>query len=720
MRASAMRGVWSGTVILWLVCALVLISFIGVEAARADICLPGKNKSEYPTEQHLYFDLETNAAAPAGEEGARTVRARLSGSDKPPASLKIYPLQGKKDRSLLTVTVVPMINTDRETLELVASLHVTETGLSPQSTQAQFEEMAATVEEALQGWEKKLTLGQKEKIQRYGALNLAPDLDGIQINGVLQRPPTKVAFVSPVKNPIDLYDIAKGLESRLGQYGRLEREYNRLESSKLKDGLAALDKFDQQLALFDSKLTSEFESAVSLQRDVSSTKDQLSALEKGLAEAEAQQRETRNEPVPPLYVNVDTRKRSLSEKPGYKLFEDALQRAEDVDRSLYQTLLSNYDATTDQLYKKNLAKLEWLKEIKRKYKERTDRRRQKVLDEITQRVAGLEQDVTTAREDHLRFNQQQTELLTRLRTYYQYLTSNIGDDDSAPDIEDIGTGREAEDTLYDAMDWINNQQGYIEGQRARIDRELGQHIGDLLAIDGRLAVLARDIAERREQAGCWVIRALKKDDNDDLVGVLSEFNTLAGELNSAVSEASDRSGKLAYGQKIFTDSKLDWLEKFGEKIKILSKSAERITSWTGPAEKLLVLNQQFENKDPMFFVGVLEGAGDIAGKVPVIGSTIKVFLDYNAFLSKKILERGQMIHGELAQQALDLLLTSDGQRQLPPEYHLYRARDVRAAIETRLFSASDVEVQEAATEFQIKRIKHLLANGSKSRGLPSR
>lgn len=714
-----MRGLRAGAIILWSFCVSVLVSIGPLQGAPADVCLPGDNETDYPTEQRLYFDLQADAAASAGVNDARTtvVRARLSGSDKPLAKLKVYPRQRKKEQSLLTVTVVPIISTDRATNELVASLDVTEKKLPPLLLEPRFEEMVERVKEALRGWEKRLTPEQKIEIQKYGTLDLIPDLGGAEIEGVSPRAPLRVAFVAPIKNPLVLYDIAKGLESRLGQYAKLERKYSGFEGSKLKDGLVALDKLDRELALFDPDLTSKFESAVRLQRKVASRKSRLTSLEEDLATARARQREIKETPVPVTYVNADKGRRSSRNKPGFRPLDDALRRAENVDRSLYQTLRDNYDETTEQLYRKNLAKLDWLKKTKIKSKDRTDRRRSEGLDEINRTIAGLEQGAAPVREEYRNLNRKKADLLSRLRAYYRRLKSNIDDTNSAPDLNNFETDKEAEDALYEVMDWINNQQGYIEGERARIDRGLGRHIRQLVALDRRLEVLTRDIADRRQQASCWAIRALKKDKNGKFIEVLSDFNKLAGGLKDAVSESSDRAGKLDYGRKIFTDSKLDWLKKFGERIKILSKSAERIKSWTGPVEKLLVLNQQFEKKNPMFFVGVLEGAGDIAGKVPVIGSTVKAFLDYNAFLSKRILERAQLIHGHLAQQALDLLLTSDGQRNLPPGIHLYAAKDIRAAIETKLFSASDAEVQEVATEFQIKRIKHLLANGSKSRGL---
>jgi len=537
-------------------------------------------------------------------------------------------------------------------------------------------------------------------------------LSAIKITGVSPRAPLTVAFVAPKKAPLDLYDIAKGLENRLRQYGKLKNKYSRLEGSKLKDGLAVLDELDRKLALFDADLTSEFESAVELQKKITAKKPHLTSIEEDLAAARIRQREIKEAPAPPIYVNVDRRKWSSRDKQGFKPLNDALQRAEAVERSLYQTLLDNYNTTTQELYDKNRSKLDWLNKTEKKYKNRTDQKRKEDLETISRTIAGLEQEEAANREEFKAINREKAELMSRLRVYYRQLTSNIDDSKPAPDLDNLKTGSQAVDAIYEAMDWINNQYGYLSGERSRIDQELGKHIEQLMALDRQLAVLARDFAEHRQQASCWVIRALKKKDNGDLIEVMTDFNNLAVGLNDSITKASDRADKLDYGSKIFSEYRTDLFEKFGKKIEILSKSAERVKSWSGPVEKLLVMNKQFENEDPMFFVSVLEGAGDIAEKVPVIGSTIKMFLDYNAFLSKRILEQAQLVHSHLALQAVDMLQASDGsQRSLPPKIHLYSAKDIKATIETRLFSASDAEVQEIATEFQILRIKHLLAKG---------
>jgi len=160
-----MRNLRCSFIIQWAFCVSVLFCIGNLQVASAGtVCLPGDEVDSYPTEQHLYFDLHTYDDANVND--AKTIRARLSGSKKPAAKLKVYPKQGEKKQSLLTVTVVPLISTDSDTNELIASLDVPDMKISPLLEGPQFEDMKNKVEEALLGWEKRLTLEQKNEIHK--------------------------------------------------------------------------------------------------------------------------------------------------------------------------------------------------------------------------------------------------------------------------------------------------------------------------------------------------------------------------------------------------------------------------------------------------------------------------------------------------------------------------------------------------------------------------
>lgn len=689
--------------------SLFILTFDPPRARAADVCRPGENEVEYPTQQPLLFAID---AVSRKKEESREVRARLAGSEKPPARLRVYRTIEEKLESRLTATVVPIIQRNAATLELTASLHVPGLVLAKTSPEPELKALAARVGEALRAWRKTLSRDQKEQIQRIGTVELTVDLGPGPWAGVSAAGPLRVTFVALVKSPIDLYDIGKNLEQRLRQYKALDTRYRTLEGNRLEEGLARLDVFDEGLKLFDAELTASFVRVADLQKDLSLRKEALEGMEAELAALREENGKAQTAAAPALYVDVDNRRTSPNPAVGVPLLEDALRRAENADRSLYPMLRNQPDnKTTERLYRENLDKLDWLKATRKKHDEDFAEERAAKLSELSQKMTGLRERIALLRAEYRALNAERDGLSRRQREHYERLRAEFDTRNRAPRLKSSALERDDEEALLDAHDWVEGMKAFQESQRRKLDQELSGLIAELTSIDGQFAVLARDVMERRHQAGRWVIRALKKDDNPDLIGVLDEFNTLAGELKKASGTAAKRAERLAFAQKILTDSQVGLLGKFSKKIKALSAAASKVTSWAGPAKDLLELNRQLENNHPLFLVTVLEGAGTIASKVPVIGSMIKLFLDYNAKATRAILERAQLVHGQIIRTTLDLLT---GQR---PEVHLYSSCEVRNILEPRVGNVSDDEVQEAATELQIRRIMHLLKLGEASSGI---
>ncbi|MEE8371069.1 MAG: hypothetical protein V3R73_02900, partial [Sphingomonadales bacterium] len=528
---------WTGIFGL-IVTSLIFLTFDPPPAKAADVCRAAADEDAYPTQQPLFFQLK---ATSAGGEEAREIKARLAGSGRPPATLRVFRTVEETLENRLTATVVPLIQTDATTLDMTASLHVPEMAFSNSPAKPEIEALADRLEAALVAWRKTLTVDEKKDIQRYGTVELTLSPGFGPVAGARALGPLTVTFVFPIKKSPDLYDIGKGLERRLAQYKVLNSRYQNLEGNRLEEGLARLDTFDEGLGLFDADLTASFERLADLQEDISGGQEALAPLQTELVALRAENSAAQSMAAPALYVDADNKRTSPEPAAGFLLLEDALRRTTRVNEALYNGLLNQpNDRTTRRLYRESEAKLIWLKATAKTHKEATDKARADKFTELSERMTALRAEIDPKKAELRTMGAERDGLSREGRAYYRKLLARFDRRNRAPRLKTSPREEDDEETLLDAHDWIENTRAFEEGEREKLDRELGALIVQLTSIDAQLAVLTRDVMEHRRNAGCAVIRALKKAKNPDLIGVMGEFNTLADELKSASGTAATR------------------------------------------------------------------------------------------------------------------------------------------------------------------------------------
>lgn len=684
---------------------LVLLIFllIGQVVQAADPCLGNPRKPDYPTEQTLTFHF--NSKSEGGKTTTRTISARRSGTNKPGAKLTISSKKAKEFK--IFVTVVPILSTDKERNETVASLDVIKMRVLPPLAGAQAKEVSAEIEDNLIAWRERLSGEHKINIQKAGVVELPIKIEILNASKNVKQIPNSVSFVASIKNYPDLYNIAKGLEVRLDQYRQISNQYNQFDLDRLKQGIATLKKIDANLNLFKLDQSAVFEQAVILQKAISSTSNKHKTLISEIQQLQTDRARIVEKQPSIIYVSVDKKKWSKKKKGGFVELEKALAHAKKVDQNLYQSLLNNYNQEQDRLYQKNKQRLDWLEGKKRNIEIEAKDKQTKALKEIDPRISSVKNAAEKLAIELGGLKSKKYIHFSNLNKYIDSLTSNIEDNSYPANINESGNDTEVESALYDALDWAVNQQAYLQNQREQLDEKLGRQLRQWKTLDRQLAVSTRNIAEHRLRAFCSMRKALSQGGNSEALDHLSEFNKSAGELKKALSLASDSAEKYDYARKIYSDIGPEIISRLGEKISILSDAANKIESWSGPVENLLQLNQQLENNNPMFLVTVLEGTGAIAEKVPVIGHATKMVLGYQVFLSKKIISRGQEIHSEIVRQVIDHEIHDEGRKH--PSRHLYSSKEVRDIIESGRYP-TDTDIQEIATSFQADRILYLLTH----------
>jgi hypothetical protein len=725
--------------------AAVAVIVISTPALADNACTFAPSQSSNPTEQRFGFDYrDVPATARSGAadtrildaEPGRPVKLTLKGKTLTrPTDRRA----GKPVKNALTVTVVPIVgpieNGDGKwalTLDVTAIKPV-KTGLED----AAGKRLAAAskkLEQTLRAWRRKLTTAEKNQLQTRGSISLSlreavSKSDSLTLTGA-----GKIVAVARVVRATNLYNVAKGLAVRQGQFNRLKQQLDAIKLGEVSKTLASLRASQEGLRQIDRDVVPALLKAFNLFESKEGSQSLIEYIDKtDLPKAEEKRRileDAKKKDV--LYVDIrgGTPKASRGKQPSQRYIPvgEAMKQVrgkrDRVAENLRQAYRDQYArgskeiTSLDQVEKKvrrsksyrdqNRA-LKWLKGQNKTHLQQIKQAHDSGITRAREDVGRLRKERATHVEKIRRDDAEFFKMRSGLNGAYDIAVKTLARDRKTPG-SDIFHGKASAENMIKARLWVRAKLRQRREAEKRTAGTVARTLDRLENGDRRLAVVGRQLLEQRYHAACRLRKALgtlDKETYGPVLTTLKQFNGGLGTFKDMLGKAGSRLGHLEKAVK-YLGEKSKSLDYVKGRVELFSNAVGVVDKWTKRAESLATLKNDLDRNDPMFLVTVLSGSKEIAGSVPVLGQTIGRFLGFYADAAKAIISKAQNLRTELMRKTLKVIRIRPTQE---PERHLYSEREIRAAIQHGHYSTTDAEIKGLATEFQARRIMFLLASG---------
>ena len=471
----------------WVAAIAVIICSAPALADNACTFAPGQSSD--PTEQRFGFDYrDVPTAAGSGTADARVLDAEPGRPVK--LTLKGKTLTrptdrraGKPVKNALTVTVVPIVGPIENgngkwalTLDVTA-VNPVKTGLED----AAGKRLAAASEklgQTLRAWRRELTTAEKNQLQTRGSISLSLREAVSKNDSLTLAGAGKVVAVARVVRATNLYNIAKGLAVRQGQFNRLKQQLDAIKFGEVSKTLASLRASREGLRRIDRDVVPALLKAFNLFESKEGSQSLIESIDKmDLPKAEEKRRtleDAKKKDV--LYVDIrgGTPKASRGKQPSQRYIPvgEALKQVREkrdrVAENLRQAYRDQYArgskeiTSLDQVEKKvrrsksyrdQNRTLKWLKGQNKSHRQQIKQAHDSGITRAREDVGQLRKERATHVEKIRRDEAEFFKMRSGLNDAYDAAVKTLGRDGKAPE-SDIFYGEASAENMIKARLWV--------------------------------------------------------------------------------------------------------------------------------------------------------------------------------------------------------------------------------------------------------------------------
>ncbi len=437
-----------------------------------------------------------------------------------------------------------------------------------------------------------------------------------------------------------------------------------------------------------------------------------------------------------LYVNLNKRKTSTIQKSKFIPIEEQLKVTK---KKLKQKRYELTDYFTEQYNGKELdtinkikkrvensktikqikKALKWLKKHRKKNKKDL-KNNKKELNNAVKQLEAVKAKINLKKRNKKKivFDYQ----ADIYETEYENAIKILGADGSAPGNRPFNFKPER-DSASKAVRWIKVRYDKLFGRREQLEKDSFRLYQKYISEDRRLGVLSRDFMMRRlaaSQAVCIELNKLNPKLYAQMLDPLSKYMddlkyTIAVFENFGQKDIKDmldsKSKKEHFGKAAIKGfagliEKFKAYEGLQERIEIAGKVLKPFKTHAGNVKKVLEFMDKYERNDPQMVMDALKVSSAIAGMLPLSSHPVGKAIDFYAEVGASIIKAGNKIATDKMIKARKAA-RKQGHRQTP-ERMLYTRDMVESAIYFKHYAMSSEDIDKITTDFQARRILHLL------------